>query len=488
MINSFLLKDVHIKTVYLFLSLIGGILGFAFSIIIRIELNNPFLVFGEYFYYICVTSHGLVMVFYFLTVLSVCFFHYFYYSYFNFKSYSYFNSINKISLICLILSWIFIIISLFSGEGINTGWTLYVPLSLKEYNNLFCLDFLIVGLDLFLISSILNSTFIISSLYFSFYISESFLDVSVLSWSYLLTSFLMLFSIPSLFCVLSMLLLDRNFNTFYFNCEFGGSLILFQSLFWIWGHPEVYILILPVFGVISQVLEIINKGYIYNKNGIIFSMISLSILSFLVWGHHMATTGWGLSIKNFFMICTLIISLPTGVKVFSWIYSLILFGKSFNLVSGFISLFIMFFSLGGISGVFLANYSLDIIFHDSYFVIGHFHTVLASASVFGLLSGFFLLNKKLLTISCVGGGSYKFLMFIWLGLFNSIWISIGQFLFYLHFLGFLGIPRRIVDLSFCFYFNSHILSVGFLWIWFAIFILSGLILLSLNRRNVREEK
>uniref|UniRef100_UPI00300145D5 cytochrome c oxidase subunit I n=1 Tax=Myxobolus shantungensis TaxID=904554 RepID=UPI00300145D5 len=459
---------------YLIGSFFGGVIGFSFSICLRLELNNPFTVLGDYFYNVCLTSHGLVMLFYFLTPIIYSIYYIVIYNY-NTYIKDFLKLLSIFSYFLYLVSTFFVVFSLIISESVNGAWTLYTPLTNIDFNDSVGLDILLFGLNLFLISSIFNSIHIFWNSFLIILKSESWLDAPIIVWSYFLTSTLSLISTPSLFSVLVLLILDRNFGTYFFNVDLGGSVILFQVMFWLKNHPEVYELLIPVFGLISKVLEILCKGFLYNRIGIIYSKIVLFLISMFVFGHHMTTVGWGLDFKGFFMISTLIISLPTGVKVFSWVYSLMIYGFRFSIITGFVSLFLIFFSIGGVTGVFLANYSLDLFFHDSYFVVGHFHMILVGSSIFGYLSGLFLVYSEILNFS----KDMWFIRIVWILFFIIFSLGLLQIIYFFHILGLIGNPRRVLLMSFNRNLNLHYSSISFLNIWFSFFLIIFLFLLRL---------
>uniref|UniRef100_UPI003001CC28 cytochrome c oxidase subunit I n=1 Tax=Myxobolus wulii TaxID=649408 RepID=UPI003001CC28 len=464
MIN-FMFNLRFISYFYFFISIFSGLFGFSLSIFVRVELNNPFSVFGDFYYYIFLTSHGVVMVFYFLTILSSGFFCYLI-SNINLVENGgmlWFLKFSKLSLLSLIISLVFFLFSFFSGMGIDVGWTMYVPNSSRRFNTGFSLDYFIFSIVLFFLYLSFNS---ISVMFFFYnYCARfvfNFFNIPILIWSNTLASLLIYFSNPFFVVLAIMLFYDRNLFTYYFECEYGGSLVLYQNLFWFWGHPEVYVLILPVFGVLCQVVESLC-GDLYNKTGIIFSMIFLVFLSFIVWGHHMFVIGWANDIKLYFTQATVFISVPTSIKIFSWLRSMVFYKYRFNIIIIFILIFILIFTFGGMTGIFLSNYNLDIILHDSYFVIGHFHTILASASIFGYLIAFFYYFR----FNYFFNNDDFYLTFLLFFLLFSIFLL--QLLINFHFLGFLNFPRRIHIYFINYYFFFHLGSIGLVGVWFGIY-------------------
>lgn len=289
----FYIKVLDSKAVglnYFIFSFFSSILGFSFVLASRLELSGPFCLFNEMFYHINVTCHGLVMVFFFLTLLASGFSN-FMLPNMCFQEDMKLPRVNVVSLWLVYVSFIFVFLSLVIGEGVGEGWTLYVPLT-SGYSKSISIDLLITGIHIFSLSSILGAINILVTVANSYNLFKtSVFSMSPFVWGYVTTSVLVLVATPSLTCVMTLLLCDRVYGTFYFCSEFGGDPLLYQVMFWVWGHPEVYILILPVFGVVSHVVQCLCGGVLFNRRGIVYSMLSLMVLSFLVWGHHMVTVG-----------------------------------------------------------------------------------------------------------------------------------------------------------------------------------------------------
>ena len=463
-----------IGILYFLISVFGGLLGFSLSLVMRLELSLPFCFFLEDFYFIYLTSHGLVMLFFFITVLSSVFLNFFFPGFCLLED-MFLRKTNVFGFYLIVISLGFLILSLLIGGGVDCGWTLYVPLTSSRFFYSYSLEIAVVAIQIFSFGSLSTSLNILVTLLLNFKRLESFFDFSPFYISYFFMAVLIIVALPALSIVLSMLLLDRNFGTFFFNYEFGGDPVLFQTMFWVFGHPEVYILILPVFGVVSLVVEssCIGSG-VFNKIGVIFSMFSLFVLSFMVFGHHMVTVGYSLDFRGFFMTTTIVISIPTGIKIFSWMFNLFMCGVRFNFSFGFLIVFLFFFSFGGLSGVFLSNISLDLVFHDTYFVVGHFHIVLGAASIFGFLSGSFYLFKSIFCLSFI----YRLRSCFFLSFVYFILVLFLPF----HFIGLLGFPRRISSYCFTFFPLIYLVSVGVFGLLVLIFLFFYFFLLLFVRR------
>ena len=462
-------KDIGI--LYVITAGLVGLVSVAFTVYMRLELMEPGVQYmcaegarvlsqaaaGEctpdgHLWNVLITGHGVLMMFFVVIPALFGGFGNFFMPLMIGAPDMAFPRLNNLSYWLYVAGTCLAFCSVFVDGGAGPGWTFYPPISWQDAPTSRAVDFAIFAVHVSGASSILGSINIITTFLNMRAPGMSLFKVPLFAWSIFVTAWLLLLSLPVLAGAITMLLTDRNFGTTFFDVAGGGDPLLFQHIFWFFGHPEVYIVILPAFGVVSHVISTFSRKPVFGYLPMVWALIAIGGLGFVVWAHHMYTTGMTLNQQAYFMVATMVIAVPTGVKIFSWIATMWQGSITFEAPMLFAIGFIFLFTVGGVTGIVLSQAGVDRAYHDTYYVVAHFHYVMSLGAVFGIFAGIYYWIGKM------SGRQYP----EWAGKLHFWLFFIGANLTFFpqHFLGRQGMPRRYIDYPDAFATWNYVSSIG----------------------------